>query len=66
VTVERFPSVRLARYVVAAGGNISDGKTGHIQQPFARIANVVVTVDSNASRVDHVRVLQAVHKLREG
>jgi hypothetical protein len=46
VTVGRFSSLRLARYVVAVNGNISDGKTGNIQ-PFARIANVVVTVDAN-------------------
>jgi hypothetical protein len=64
VTVERFPSVQLARYVVAVGGNIGDGKTGNIR-PLARIANVVVTVDPNASHDDRVRVLRAVRSLRQ-
>jgi hypothetical protein len=64
VTVERFSSARLARYVVAVGGNIPDDKTGHIR-PFARIANVVVTIDPNASHEERLRVLRAIQKLRQ-
>ena len=64
VTVERFPSVQLARYVVAVGGNIGDGKTGNIR-PLARVANVVVTVDPSASHDDRVRVSRAVRSLRQ-
>ena len=64
VTVEVFPSVRLAQHVVAIGGNIED-ESGRPITPFPRVANVVVTVAPSASQSERSRVLRALAALRK-
>ena len=59
VDVQVFPNVKLARYAVRVGGNIEDGK-GHQYPPFARVANVVVTLVARPTASQRRRIERAV------
>jgi hypothetical protein len=65
VEVELFSSIAQARQVMTIGGNIETAKGMQIP-PLARVANVVVTLEPDASREERSRALRAVASLRQG
>lgn len=62
--VEIFPSVNLAQSVMRTGGNLID-KEGRPIRPFARVANVVVSLVAKPNSEQRRAILRALGGLRE-
>ncbi|HVU77602.1 MAG TPA: hypothetical protein VHC67_08465 [Gaiellaceae bacterium] len=63
VDVQVLPDAKLAQYIVRTGGNMQDGK-GHTYPPFARVANVVVTLVARPTVSERRQIERAVALLR--
>jgi hypothetical protein len=64
MAVEVFPTVRLARYAQAIGGNEEDTEGNQIK-PLARVRNVLITLYPPTARDVRQRALKAVSQLRQ-